>query len=169
VDPDNHLREANKNNNVGRILVTIGPTAPTSRAGAYGLALVSGQAAGNRDFGLFQLIRISGQVFEDQNRDGQQNNKEHGLDGWVVFLDLNGDGVLNNPEGDGLSTALAKEPWPITDNRGNYQFADHGPGTYPVRLVPRAGWTQTTANPAPIAARSGQNISGINIGLAGSN
>jgi hypothetical protein len=165
VDPDNHLREANEYNNVGRTLITIGPTAPTSRAGAYGVALVSGQTAANRDFGLFQLISLSGQVFEDRNHDGQQNNKEHGLDGWIVFLDLNGDGVLNNPEGDGLPTALAKEPWVLSDNQGNFQFVERGPGTYAPRLVPRAGWTQTTANPASIPARSGQNVSGVRFGL----
>ncbi len=169
VDPDNHLREANENNNVGRTLVTIGPGVPTSRAGAFGVQVVSGQTAGNRDFALFQLISISGQVFEDQNDDGKQNNKEHGLNGRIVFLDLNGDGVLNNPEGNGLPTALAKEPWVITDNQGNYQFADRGPGLYAVRLVPQAGWTQTTANPVPIAARSGQSVSGVNFGLTSAN
>lgn len=36
---------------------------------------------------------------------------------------MNNDGVLNNPEGDGLLTALAKEPWAITDNQGNFQIA----------------------------------------------
>lgn len=66
---------------------------------------------------------------------------------------------------DGLATALAKDPWAITDNQGNYLFTALGPGTYPVRLVPRAGWTQTTPNPAPIAARSGQNVAGVRFGL----
>jgi len=169
VDPDNHLREANENNNVGRTLVTIGPGEPGSRAGAFGVQVVSGQTAGNRDFALFQLISISGQVFEDQNHDGKQNNKEHGLNGRIVFLDLNGDGVLNNPEGNGLPTALATEPWVITDNQGNFQFANMGPGTYAARLVPQAGWTQTTANPAPIAARSGQSVTGVSFGLVGAN
>jgi len=166
VDPDNHLREANENNNVGRALVSVGPTAPNSRAGAYGVAVVSGQTAGQRDFGLFQLINIGGQVFEDQNRDGQQNNKEHGLNGWIVYLDLNGDGVLNNPEGNGVATALATEPWTTTDNQGNYLFADRGPGAYPVRVVPRPGWILTTLNPAPIAARSGQNVPGVLFGFS---
>jgi hypothetical protein len=169
VDPDNHLIEANEFNNVGRTLVTIGPGAPSSRAGSYGVQVVSGQAATGRDFAIFQLISLGGQVFEDQNRDGLQNNKEHGLDGWVVFLDLNGDGVLNNPEGDGLPTALAKEPWVVTDNQGNYTFAARGPGIYAARVLPRAGWTQTTANPAVVAARSGENVSGLNFGLAGPN
>src|SRR5262245_58488899 len=166
VDPDNHLREANENNNMGRTLVTIGPSAPNSRPGAYGVLLTSGQTAGNRDFGVFQLIHISGQVFEDQNRDGLQNNKEHGLSGRIAFLDLNGDGILNNPEGDGLPTALAKEPWTTTDNQGNYEFADRGPGSYLVRILPQTGWIQTTSKPAAVAARSGQNASGLNFGLA---
>ena len=91
------------------------------------------------------------------------------LNGWTAFLDLNGDGVLNNSEGNGLPTALATEPWTTTDNQGGYQFVDLGPGTYSVRLVPQTGWTQTTASPAPIAAQSGQNVSGVNVGLVGSN
>src|SRR5262249_35800614 len=121
--------------------------------------------AANHDFGLFQLISLSGQVFQDQNRDGLQNNKEHGLDGWIVFLDLNGDGILNNPEGDGLPTALAKEPWTVTDNQGNFQFSNLGPGTYAPRLLSQAGWTQTTATPPPVPARSGQNVAGVSFGV----
>jgi hypothetical protein len=167
VDPDNHLLESNENNNVGRALINVGLGGPEDPVGAHGVLLTSGQTAAHRDFAIFQLISISGQVFEDLNANGQQNNKEHGLDGWVVFLDLNGDGVLNNPEGDGLTTALAKEPWAITDNQGNFQFSDLGPGTYAARLVPKSAWTQTTANPPPIAARSGQNVSGVKFGLAG--
>ena len=127
--------------------------------------MTSGQTATGRDFALFHLINLSGQVFNDANGNRRQDNKEHGLDGWVVFLDLNGDGVLNNPEGDGLATALAQEPWAITDNQGNFQFTGQGPGTYAARLVPKAGWTQTTANPAPIAARSGQDVAGLKFGL----
>jgi len=165
VDPDNHLLESNENNNVGRALITIGPGGPDAPLGSWGVSLTSGQTAADRDFALFQLIQISGQVFNDSNGNGQQNNKEHGLDGWTVFLDLNGDGVLNNPEGDGLATALAQEPWAITDNQGNFQFVDLGPGTYLVRLVFQAGWTQTTPGPAPIAAHSGQNVAGVTFGV----
>src|SRR6266516_4048107 len=113
VDPDNHLRESNENNNVGRALINLGPGAPAAPAGSHGVQLTSGQTAADRDFAIFQLISISGQVFNDLNANGRQDNKEHGLDGWVVFLDLSGVGVLNNPEGNGLATALAREPWAI--------------------------------------------------------
>ena len=166
VDPDNRLLESNESNNVGRVLISIGPGAGRDApVGAHAVQLTSGQVAGGRDFAMFGRIAISGQVFNDQNNNARQDNKEHGVVGATVFLDVNGDGVLNNPEGDGLATALASEPWAITDNQGNYQFSGVGTGTYPVRVVPRAGWTQTTPNPAPIAARSGQNVAGVNIGL----
>jgi hypothetical protein len=167
VDPDNHLRELNENNNVGRTLVTLGLGPASDPVGSHGVSLTSGQTAADRDFAIFQTISISGLVFNDANGDGRQNNKEHGLDSWIVFLDMNNDGVLNNPEGDGLPTALAKEPWAITDNQGNFQIAGQGPGTYPPRIVPKAGWMQTTVNPTPIPARSGQNVSGVIFGLLG--
>src|SRR6185369_3548871 len=131
VDPDNHLLESNEFNNVGRVLVSVGLGAREAPSGAHAVQLAIGQAAGARDFALFRQIAISGQVFGDANNNGAQDNKEHGLDGWTVFLDVNGDGVLNNPEGDGRPTALAREPWTTTDNQGNYLFAGVGAGTYP--------------------------------------
>ena len=165
VDPDNRLLESNENNNTGRALVSIGLGGPDAPFGAHGVQLRSSQVVTQKDFANFRTISISGQVFNDKNANGRQDNKEHGLDGWTVFIDLNGDGVLNNPEGNGLPTALAKEPWAITDNQGNYVFAAHGPGTNRLLVVPKAGWAQTTPNPAPFGARSGQNVPGVNFGL----
>jgi len=165
VDPDNHLRELNENNNVGRVLVTLGFGAASDPIGSHGVGLSSGQTAADRDFAIFKTLSISGQVFEDANGNGRQDNKEHGLEAWIVFLDVNNDGVLTNPEGNGLPTALAREPWTLTDNQGNFEIANLGPGTYPARLVPKAGWTQTTTNSDPTPARSGQNVSGLRFGL----
>ena len=165
VDPDNRLLESNENNNTGRALVSVGLGGPDAPFGAHGVQLSSGQVVTKKDFANFRTISISGQVFNDKNANGRQDNKEHGLDGWTVFIDLNGDGVLNNPEGNGLPTALAKEPWAITDNQGKYVFAGHGPGINRLLVVPKAGWTQTTPNPAPFGAHSGQNVPGVNFGL----
>lgn len=164
VDPDNRLFESNENNNVGRALIRIGAGAPDSPAGAHGFLVTSGEAVRDKDFGNFRLINISGQVFEDRDGDGRQDSNEHGLAGWTVFLDVNGDGVLNNPEGDGIASALAREPWAITDNHGNYLFQGIGPGAYPVRQVVQGGWIQTTSDPAPVAARSGTDAGGVNFG-----
>src|SRR5262249_11263097 len=74
--------------------------------------------------------------------------------------------LAGHPEGDGLPTALTKEPWAITDNQGNYSFAGVGPGTHRIRLVPQAGWAQTTPAPAPITADSGQDIAAVDFGVA---
>ncbi|HEX5222608.1 MAG TPA: hypothetical protein VFZ59_23840, partial [Verrucomicrobiae bacterium] len=104
-------------------------------------------------------------IFDANGHPVACDDEEHGLEAWIAFLDVNNDGVLNNPEGNGLPTALAKEPWALTDNQGNFQIVNLGPGTYPARLVPKAGWTQTTDNPDPIPARSGQNISSLKFGL----
>jgi ELWxxDGT repeat protein len=165
VDPDNRLLESNENNNTGRALVSIGLGGPDAPFGSHSVQLSSGQVVTDKDFANFRTISISGRVFNDKNANGKQDNKEHGLDGFIAFIDSNGDGVLNNPEGDGHATPLAKEPWAITDNQGNYVFAGRGPGPYRIRLVPQPGWTQTTPNPAAFSARSGQDISGLKFGV----
>ncbi|MCI0458614.1 MAG: pre-peptidase C-terminal domain-containing protein, partial [Gemmataceae bacterium] len=165
VDPSNRLVESNENNNVGRVLITIDPSQPSAPVGTHGVQLLSGQTAADRDVGNFRLITISGQVFEDKNANGQRDNSEQGLSNQTVFIDLNGDGILNNPEGDDIASALATEPWTITDKHGNYTFLGVGPGTHLIRVVPQDGWVQTTPNPEPIEARSGQSTSGVNFGF----
>jgi len=165
VDPDNHLVESNENNNTGQALITIGLGGPEAPFGAHGVELSSGQAVADKDFANFRVIDISGEVFNDKNANGQHDKRENGLDGWTVFIDVNGDGVLNNPEGNGIPSALAEEPWAITDNQGHYVFAGVGPGTYAVRIVPQTGWTQTTAAPAAFVAHSGQRVAGVDFGV----
>ena len=50
------------------------------------------------DFGNFQTIAISGQVFNDQTGDGIKQAGDAGLQGWTVFLDTNGNGQLDPGE-----------------------------------------------------------------------
>ena len=68
-----------------------------------------------------------------------------GLANWTVFLDLNGDGVLEPGE---ASTT--------TNAQGNYRFLV-APGDYSVRVVIPQGWKQTTPNPAEIMFAPGQS------------
>lgn len=82
---------------------------------------------------------ISGYKWEDTNADGQLTCTEgeeasiceDKLSGWTIFLDINGDGILNN-----------EEPSTTTDGDGNYHF-DVDPGTYSVCEVVKPGWQQT--------------------------
>jgi uncharacterized repeat protein (TIGR01451 family) len=101
---------------------------------------------------------ISGMKFEDidangaRDADGADNilgtaDDEVGLAGWTIFLDGNGNGVLDTGE---RST--------VTGPDGLYVFAvtpdadpsDPDNDPYLVREVQQTGWIRTTANPGPI-------------------
>jgi protocatechuate 3,4-dioxygenase beta subunit len=113
----------------------------------------SGQVFSGVDFGNFQLISISGTKFQDTNGNGVHDAGEPGLPGVTIFLDANNNGILDPGE---ASTT--------TDANGNYQFTNLGPGAYYVRELVPSGWTRTTANPGPISAVSGHNVTGVDFG-----
>ncbi|MEG5062329.1 SdrD B-like domain-containing protein [Microcoleus sp. B3-A4] len=100
-----------------------------------------------------QQSTISGLKFNDSNGNGTRDAEETGLSGRQIFLDVNGNNSLDSGE-----TTVT------TNNSGNYSFNNLNPGTYNVREVQQTGWTQTTANPAPINLGSGESRSGINFG-----
>ncbi|MCA9225656.1 MAG: hypothetical protein KDA47_08585, partial [Planctomycetales bacterium] len=95
----------------------------------------------------------SGQKFNDLNADGVKNGGEPGLSPWTIFADLNNNGTLDGGE-----------PSAVTNAAGNYSLTGLGPGNYQIREVQQSGWTQSTANPAPIAAASGTNVANIDFG-----
>jgi Ca2+-binding RTX toxin-like protein/subtilisin-like proprotein convertase family protein len=74
---------------------------------------------------------ITGVKFEDLDGDGVWGPAEQGLAGWTIYLDLNGDGILD--AGD-IST--------VTGAGGSYSFVV-AEGSYIVREVLQPGWTQT--------------------------
>ncbi len=77
---------------------------------------------------------LSGRVFDDVDRNRQQDLGESGLSGWTVYLDANEDGELD--PGTELSIATAPD--------GSFLFEDLSPGTYQVRVVVPEGWLLTT-------------------------
>ena len=90
------------------------------------------------DFGN-QLIggaAIGGTVFHDADGNGSYDHAtETALEDWVVFLDLNGDGQVDE----------VNEPWARTDSFGGYTFNGLAPGNYSVGIhVMEDGWGQTT-------------------------
>ncbi|TMK63667.1 MAG: hypothetical protein E6G53_10295 [Actinobacteria bacterium] len=77
--------------------------------------------AATADFGAWQAGTVSGNVFEDSNRNGSHDGGETGLTGWTVFVDYNGNG---EPD--------AGEPSAVTDSNGDYTIPGVTPGDWTV-------------------------------------
>ncbi|MCA9136374.1 MAG: hypothetical protein KDB00_06440, partial [Planctomycetales bacterium] len=98
---------------------------------------------------------ITGNVWRDINNNQVQDPEDTPLAGWTLFLDLNGDGILD-PE----------EPFVETDGNGDYTFTGlrGGAGTsaidYEVTEVVPAGWEPADVN-ITAAVIEGQTTSGI--------
>jgi protocatechuate 3,4-dioxygenase beta subunit len=120
--------------------------------GTYTVTTSSGQNVGGEDFGNFQLVTVTGTVYNDSNGNGADDG-ETGLQGWTVnLLDSKGNLVATT----------------TSDVNGNYQFANLGPGTYEVQEVNQSGWYQTQPVNPPgtytFQATSSTNPSGLNFG-----
>jgi hypothetical protein len=74
-------------------------------------------------------------VFNDAHGDGVLDAMETSLSGWMVYLDIQNTGV-----------AESNDPTATTDAFGNFSFENLTPGTYTVRVVPKAGWSPTNGN-----------------------
>jgi len=107
------------------------------------------------DIGNFRLISISGLKFNDANGNGLRDATETGLAGWTIYLDTNGNNLLDTPE-----------PRTVSGADGSWSFINLGPGNYVVREVNQNNWIRMTENPAPLDAISGSNLSGIEFGNA---
>ena len=83
---------------------------------------------------------IHGAKFEDSDADGLRDPEEDYLPGWLVYLDLNDNGIFDTDE-----------PSEITDPNGVYKFTDLDPGTYIVAEEKRCHWLQTSPAPGLIA------------------
>ncbi|NCC76103.1 MAG: hypothetical protein EOM08_06680 [Clostridia bacterium] len=102
--------------------------------GYYSETFESGDDSTNNHFGNWQYATKSGIKFEDLDADGVADATElteHGLSGWTIFADLDGDGNLD--EG---------EPYDITDEDGAYSLTiKPRPAAILIREVDQAGWT----------------------------
>ncbi|MBI5476144.1 MAG: hypothetical protein HY964_05335, partial [Ignavibacteriales bacterium] len=121
----------------GVVLTTYGTNAGKR---AYQVSVSSGTNSGNKDFGNFQRVSISGQKFHDRNGDGIKDAGEEGLSNWKIKI------------------GGAKVDSIFTDVNGNYSFSNLGPGSYTLSEVLQNGWVQMTLPIAPIVVSSGTNV-----------
>ena len=86
------------------------PTGPTS--GTLAVTATAGQTITNLNFGEFQTVTLSGEVFDDVSDSGSFNTNDPGLSGWTVDL--------SNASNHVIGTAT-------TDTNGDYSFSGLGP------------------------------------------
>lgn len=98
---------------------------------------------------------ISGQKFNDKNRNGQKDAGEEGLAGWTIRL------LLDGPNDSDTLVASV-----VTDQDGNYTFTNVAPGLYDVRETHQKGWKRQTKNPQDISIVAGSNVANVNFGNA---
>ena len=91
------------------------------------------------DFFVFAGGDLTGTVWSDLGNDGVRDADpstgefyDPGLAGWTIYLDLNGNSILD-----------ATEPKTTTDADGAYRFSDLNPDAYEVREILPAGWQST--------------------------
>ncbi|HND54460.1 MAG TPA: SdrD B-like domain-containing protein, partial [Pirellulaceae bacterium] len=112
--------------------------------GAYVVDLSSGQTLSGRDFAQSRLGELTGVVFQDEDQNTVRGLTEGPIEGWSVYLDLNGDGARQ-----------FSEPSGATGPDGRYRIAGLLPGSYTTRLVVPEGWSAT----APLSATRTVTIS----------
>lgn len=117
--------------------------------GAYDVELGLSVDVPALDFGNYRPAEITGSKFEDQDADGTRDDDDAGLAAWTIFLDTNGDGILD--EGEAATD---------TGIDGTYAFVDLTPGDYVVAEVPVEGWQQSLPDGGAhaVALRSGDSV-----------
>ena len=94
---------------------------------------------------------IEGRAFQDANRNGLVDPREAGLAGLTVTLE----------DADGAVVATTK-----TRQDGSYRFEGVELGRYKVRIQPAAGQQATASAVKDVAITRGQNVGGVDFGLA---
>jgi hypothetical protein len=107
-------------------------------AGCSRRVTLSGEDLPGQDFGAWRSSLITGYAFEDSDRDGSAREPGDGpLAGWIVYLDLNGNGRRD-----------PGEPYDVTDERGRYGISNVRPGSFTVRMSPPTGSRYRCTYPA---------------------
>ncbi len=105
---------------------------PTDGGGVK-VSIAAGQISDFHDLGQAQTATIAGLVFNDADGNRKRAKKELGLSGWKLFIDRDGDGVLDKGE------RSVK-----TDSSGNFRFDNLEPGRYVIAIAQAKKWKKTT-------------------------
>ena len=141
-------------------------TSPTTDNEAT--VILTGSSRTDADFGYRNDASIGDRVWNDRNNNGVQDPGEPGIEGVLVYIDADGDGVFDQ----------GVERYAITDVNGNYTIHNLSAGTYVVRVefstLPQ-GSIQTydldgtaTANAATRTLTAGEDATNVDFGYRSS-
>lgn len=102
------------------------------RGGYYEVEFTSGLEDTGNDFGNWHPGAVEGYKFNDLDLDGTYDEGEPRMPGWTVYVDIDGDGVLD-----------PNEPSTVTDSNGYYHIGGLTPGEYWIREVLQSDWNQS--------------------------
>jgi len=100
-----------------------------------------GETVEGVDFGNYAAGAIHGVKWHDVNGNGRRDPHEPGLPGWVIYVDLNHNGSLDNYEPHAVT--MADDPYTDFDEAGLYTIGEVPPGWHRVAEIQHAGWGQT--------------------------
>lgn len=95
--------------------------------GCYEVTLTGQDVEVSKDFGNFELGRVSGYKFEDYNGNGERDEDEKGLKNWQIEL-WKGEEKIKTEK---------------TNKNGKYEFSNLEAGEYKVCEVQKDDWTST--------------------------
>ena len=120
---------------------------------AQKVTLADGETRNDLDFGVYRPVTVSGQVFEDLNRDREQQFFESNLSGWTIEVDLGNDGTIDaSAESDASGYAVPGLP----------------PGKHRISLVAQDGFDPTLPADGDgylVQVESGADESDLDFGL----
>ncbi|MGC9359305.1 MAG: SdrD B-like domain-containing protein [Anaerolineae bacterium] len=119
----------------------------TANVGADEVWSFEGLDFGNHLEPTFECLTVFGHKWHDLNGDGQWDDGEPAIEGWVISL-TDGAAVLTT----------------TTDASGYYSFEVCEQGTYTVSEETRVGWVASTAASYSFEAASGQDVGPVDFG-----
>lgn len=100
---------------------------------------------------------INGTIYDDVDSNGIKSPSDNTLGGWVAFVDIDQNGVLNSlPDG-------SSEPFAVANAGGDYaiNMAGRPSGVYRVAEVVQAGWVPTAPAARDVSFTAGQSTNKI--------
>ena len=118
----------------------------------YTVTATSGASQSGLNFGNFQAVNVTGEVYNDLNGNGNLDPGEPGLLGWTV--------LLLDPAGNTAASTTS-------DANGDYEFDNLFPGTFTVAEIVQTNWVQTQPLYPTVysfTSKSGTNLLALNFG-----